>query len=81
MTITVRDDRPSAVPADFSKAATAPRLFSLAEGAIVDRVAGLVVRYDARYGFPRLISIDRDKDMFDEEIAFSVRGFRPISER
>ena len=35
------------------------------------------VKYDPRYHYPKYISIDYDKNIADEEVAYTIKGFLP----
>lgn len=54
-------------------------LFRLVREAIANKAASVVVVYDARYGYPTSISIDRDRMMADEEIHLAVSHFNVAS--
>lgn len=36
------------------------------------------VQYDDQYRFPRLISLDEDRDVVDDELAILVTSFAPL---
>ena len=54
-----------------------PRLFRKIQDAIDRKVARLVVTYGPR-GVPRLVFVDSDTRIADEEIGYIVRGFAPL---
>ncbi len=60
-------------PAAWGHLPVVEDLFGLVEDAIARRADRLDVRYDARYGYPRLVDIDYDRRAIDEE--FRVEAF------
>ena len=70
----VRGDKPVRAPAEARKVATVRRLHRRVQDAIDERAAGLSVRYDKR-GIPRVISIDGQQLVADDEIAYEVEHF------
>jgi hypothetical protein len=73
-TITVRNGAPLAPPAEFTEVATVPRLHTVIQKAINDRVERLDVTYDTR-GVPLSISIDVSSMIADEETAYRITAF------
>jgi hypothetical protein len=61
----------------FKQYDTIDKLFDVVQKSVDDKVASLIVEYDATYGYPRSITIDRIKDAIDDEIAFFVEAFIP----
>ena len=51
--------------------------FNIIEEAINENVYALSVNYDALYGYPKVISINYDEQMVDEEISYSLTHFTP----
>jgi len=51
-------------------------LFSEVQKAINDEVASLDTKYDGHFGYPTLISIDRDRMIVDEEITHEILAFQ-----
>jgi hypothetical protein len=49
--------------------------FDFIQQAIDEDAYSIEVTYDANYGFPRVITIDYDQNMADEEIGYRVSGF------
>lgn len=56
---------------------TIPALFETVRAAIDDDPDTLEISYDADYGFPRQIRIDRRKAYSDDDTRYSVISFRP----
>jgi hypothetical protein len=73
-TIIVRNGAPLAPPAEFTEVATIPRLHTIVQKAINDRVERLDVTYDTR-GVPLSISIDVSSMIADEETAYRITNF------
>lgn len=71
----VRGGLPVNPPQNLGPIASVPRMFRLIQGAIDQKVAGLTVRYGAR-GVPRQISIDRSRQIADEESYYTIDRFR-----
>lgn len=76
--VTVRGRKKMASDPDWFGPRSVPALFKLIHGAIKDQAASLVVKYDRTTGRPRMISIDRSRQMADEEIAYTVKAFRKL---
>ncbi|MGA3287900.1 MAG: DUF6174 domain-containing protein [Bacteroidota bacterium] len=49
---------------------TVDELFVLASSVNPDSVASLVIQYDERFGFPKLMSVDYSTQIADEEFAY-----------
>lgn len=56
------------------------KLFTLANSINADSVAYFQIEYDAKYGFPKLISIDFDSLIVDEEISYVTESLSRIVE-
>ena len=54
-------------------------LFRMIREAIVNKSASVTVKYNATYGYPTSISIDRDRMMADEEVYLSASNFKIAS--
>ena len=76
--VTVRGRKKTASNPDWYGPRSVPALFKVVHTAIKDRAASLVVRYDRTTGRPRFISIDRSRQIADEEIAYTVKAFRRL---
>jgi hypothetical protein len=86
--VTVRDGRiegrrsaATGAPVDTGVAALFPDvdgLFALIGDALRRGAADVDVRYDRRRGYPVHVRIDYVAEMADEEIAYVVRGYRPL---
>lgn len=61
---------------DRRRIPTLDALFGIVREGLV-RAARTEVSYDATYGFPSDVFIDRDFNMADEEIGYTVTQFRP----
>ena len=59
---------------------TIPMLFDTVRAAIDDDPDTLEISYDADYGFPRQIRIDRRKAYSDDETRYAVISFRPAGD-
>lgn len=59
---------------------TVPALFATVRAAIDDDPDTLEIHYDADYGFPRKIRIDRRKAYGDDDTSYTVISFRPAGE-
>lgn len=82
VTITVRAGRPRGATGFLKQLDTVPDLLREVGSALDDPRAGdVVVRYDARRGFPRTASIDRIKNAVDDEIGWTIDRFRPLRAR
>ena len=53
-------------------------VFDFIESIEINSVAGFVVEYDTKYGFPTLVSIDYDLNIADDEIAYIYSEFNPL---
>ena len=62
-----------------SEAMTVEGLFRMIREAIVNKSASVTVKYNATYGYPTSISIDRDRMMADEEVYLSASNFKIAS--
>lgn len=62
-----------------SEAMTVEDLFRMIREAIANKSASVTVKYDAIYGFPTSISIDRSLMIADEEIYLSASNFKIAS--
>lgn len=60
-----------------ANALTVEGLFEIIREAIDDKAHRIDVQYDAEYGFPRSISIDRNAMMADEEVYYTATEFKP----
>lgn len=68
--------------ADIRKAGipeSVPDLFKVVHDAIEDDPDLLHIEYDADYGFPREIRIDRRKAYDDDQVTYRVTSFRPLA--
>ena len=77
--VTVRNGKPvrvSAKPWYWPRSVTG--LFGVVAKAIVDEAASLDVRYSARLGYPKRISIDSIAMAVDDEITYRVTGFKRL---
>jgi hypothetical protein len=63
----------------ITDALTVEGLFDVIQRAIDDKVARLDVQYDAQYGFPASISIDRNANTTDDEMYYTASGLQPVS--
>jgi hypothetical protein len=63
-------------PQELTGMYTIEGLFAKVQEAIDQRVYSLRVTYDAQYGFPNSISIDRDRNIADEEVTYTARDFQ-----
>lgn len=63
-------------PVTYQGARSVASLFALIEEAITMNAASIKVTYDAQYGYPTNITIDKDKRMADEEIYYKASGMR-----
>lgn len=54
-------------------------LFRMIREAIVNKSASVTVKYNATYGYPTSISIDRDRMMADEEVYLFASNFKIAS--
>ena len=59
---------------------TINQYFSLIQEAIDKNVYKLTVEYNETYGYPEEIFIDRNKQIEDEEISYSITHFSSVSE-
>lgn len=57
---------------------TVPQLFNLIRESIARKPYRITVEYDNTYGFPKKIYIDYDQNIADEEVGFTLTGFRKI---
>jgi hypothetical protein len=57
---------------------TVDELFTLANSFNPDSVASLVIQYDARFGYPTLISVDISLQITDEEFSYHTLSIRQI---
>jgi len=62
----------------FAPHATMDLLFVDIDEAYKSGAASVNVTYDSTYGFPTEIAIDVDQQMADEEMYYSVSGFKPL---
>lgn len=76
--VTVRGRKKTASSPDWYGPRSVPALFKVVHTAITGQAASLVVRYDRTTGRPRFISIDRSRQIADEEIAYTVKAFRRL---
>ena len=76
--ITVRGKRVKLSDPDWFGPKTVPALFKFIREAIDGESAMLTVKYNRSKGFPRLISVDRDRMVVDEEISYRVTKFSRI---
>ena len=60
------------------RAMTIDQLFNEIKQAIDNGAATIDVKYDTVWGYPRSISIDLDKRIADEELAFTISGLKPL---
>ena len=73
---------PKEVTNDFFKPLdTIDKLFDIVQKSIDDEVDSLVVEYDATYGYPKSITIDRIEQAIDDEIAYFVEVFTLVPKR
>jgi hypothetical protein len=81
ITVTVRRGRPvGATP--FTGVRTIPEMFATIRRVLLDPHAGAVfLRYDARRGFPRTVSLDPIKNAVDDEIGWTMDRFQPLPAR
>lgn len=63
-------------PVTYQGARSVASLFALIESAITTNAASIKVIYDAKYGYPTTITIDKDARMADEEIYYKASGMR-----
>jgi hypothetical protein len=63
-------------PVTYQGARSVASLFALIESAITTNAASIKVTYDAQYGYPTNITIDKDARMADEEIYYKASGMR-----
>jgi hypothetical protein len=70
----VRDGVPRKSATAEKALATVPRLFTLVQRAIDQKVAGLTVRYGAR-GVPTSIFIDGSQRIADDEVTYTLTHF------
>ena len=76
--VTVRGKKVKLSDPDWFGPKTVPALFKFIREAIDGESAMLTVKYNQSKGFPRLISVDRDRMMVDEEISYRVTKFSRI---
>lgn len=76
--VTVHPGRKTTSDPDWFGPRSVPALFKVIHGAIHDRAALLDVKYDRSTGRPRYVSIDRSRQIADEEIAYTVKDFRKL---
>jgi hypothetical protein len=62
----------------YSRYATIDRLFSELDAELNSDAEEITVTYDATYGFPTQINIDRNKEIADEELYLTVAGFEVL---
>lgn len=60
-------------------ALTVEGLFNVVRKALDDKVERLEVRYDPTTGIPLSISVDRSKQIADEEMYYSISDFKTLS--
>lgn len=76
--VTVHGRKKMASDPDWYGPRSVPALFKVIHGAIREESAMLDVTYDRRTGRPRNISIDRSRQIADEEISYAVKAFRKL---
>ncbi|MGD0589702.1 MAG: DUF6174 domain-containing protein [Bacteroidota bacterium] len=57
---------------------TVDELFTLANSFNSDSVASLMIQYDARFGYPTLISVDISLQIADEELSYRTFSIKQI---
>ena len=57
---------------------TVDELFALASSINPDSVASVVIQYDARFGFPKLISVNPRLQIADEEYAYYTQNIERL---
>ena len=62
----------------FMSVATMEGLFAQLDSSLNGGADEVLVTYDATYGFPATISIDRIKEAIDDEIAYQVDNFEVL---
>ena len=68
------------LPADRKNdAMTVEDLFKMIQDAIAGKAESVEVKYDAQYGFPTSISIDRSRMIADEEVYIATSDFKVAS--
>lgn len=65
----------------IDRAMTIDQLFKEIKQSIDSNAASIDVKYDPTWGYPRSISIDLDKRMADEELAFTSSNFKQIRKK
>ncbi|MGK2932220.1 MAG: DUF6174 domain-containing protein [Solirubrobacterales bacterium] len=76
--ITVRGKRIALSNRNWFGPEAVPQLFRFIREAIEGESAMLTVKYNQTRGFPKLVSIDRDRMMVDEEISYRITKFSRI---
>jgi hypothetical protein len=74
--VTVHGGRPVRTPAGFRDVDTVAKLFALVQAHLRDDE--LSVRYDPTRGVPLVISSNPKHLVADDEVTYTVRGFRPL---
>lgn len=65
-----KSDGQSVPPAALQRYKTVDELFLLVRSLDPDSVASLTIKYDARFGYPSLISVDPNRQIADEEYSY-----------
>lgn len=81
VTVTVRGAAKKVSEPRWFGPKSVPGLFKVIHGAIKREAASLTVKYDAATGRPRSVGIDYDRMIADEEIGYTVTGFRQLPVR
>ena len=69
---------PSNIPINIdNKQKSIEEYFNIIEEAINENVYKIIVDYDLLYGYPKMISIDYDEQMVDEQISYLITHFTP----
>lgn len=76
--ITVRPgEKPKSSVRKWTGPRSVPAMFKIIHDAIKGEVAILDVEYDRKYGFAKMTSIDYIAMAVDDEMSYSIKGFKP----